>query len=71
MTVKKVRANFYDKTEKKELSFMEQLAMERKAQEEAEFAEMLRQEEEEKKRQEEELARLIAEEEKQKKTGSN
>lgn len=50
---------------------MEQLAMERKAQEEAEFSEILRQEEEEKKRQEEELARLIAEEEKQKKTGSN
>ena len=34
--VRKVVASFKDKTEKKELSFMEQLALERKAQEEAE-----------------------------------
>ena len=56
--VRKVVASFKDKTEKKELSFMEQLALERKAQEEAEFAEMLKAEEEQKQREEEEKQSL-------------
>ena len=63
--VRKVVASFKDKTEKKELSFMEQFALEHKAQEEAEFAEMLKAEEEQRQREEEEFARMLEEEEKQ------
>ena len=40
--VRKVVASFKDKTEKKELSFMEQLALERKAQERRKEAAQIR-----------------------------